>query len=254
MTVTVRSTKGEPGRLRMVVYGQGGVGKTTFAGSFPKPFFISVGSESGVNVLTQMEQECEYVLVTNRTEMEEACRYFKENYQKEGWLTCVIDTATIYGRILQMEQSNYGAYQIQHNGWLQVLGHFLNMREMIQTCDVHVVWVLHDDEAKNADGGLVEHVGPKLVGQALKEIMQTCDLVGHLTREEVAEKKDDKGTIIQAAQTVRRLWLRCPNNLSPSFTVKNRFEKVLTAYCYQPYFKNLMAHLAPTHITEGYRK
>lgn len=251
----IKNTKQDPpGRLRMIVYGAGGVGKTTCAGSFPKPFFISVGSEAGINVLTQLDQECEYTLVTNRESMENACRYFAANYKQKGWLTCVIDTVTLYGRILQMEESGYGSYAIQHNGWMRILGFFLNMRDLIHNCDVHVVWVMHDDESKGSEGGLVQHLAPKLIGSALKEIGQTCDLIAYLERVERAAQKNEKGELVKAAETVRRLWLRCPDNKTPGFTVKNRFEQALPDPCYKPSFASLMERLAPKHITAGIRK
>jgi hypothetical protein len=252
MALTVRNTKlDKPPPLRMCVYGASGSGKTTLAGTFPKPFFFCMGAEVGISSLNQLDYASDYVLINTDEDMLEAVTMFKNEYKQHGWRTAVIDTATVYARYCTMQESAYGTKSMEFTNWMHILGKFLNIRDVVHQCDVHVVWVLHMDEIKSGD--IVLRYGPKLPGQAKGEIIQTCGLLCYLDKIEKSEVKDEKGVIVTPAATIRRLWVKCPEGTSPAFETKSWYEQVLTAPCYTPSFERLARELAPKegkqHIT-----
>lgn len=252
MSIIVRNTKqDDPPPLRIAVYGEGGAGKTTFAGTFPHPFIFAMGSESGISSLSQLDNESDYALINTVEDMMEALLLFKSEYKQRGWRTAVFDTASTYGRYCSMQESGYGARAVEFPGWMRILGHFLNCRDVVHQCNVHVVWVLHVEDIKSGD--VVLRRGPRLVGQAKTEILQTCGLLCYLDKTERAEQRNEKGEITAPAQTVRRLWVKCPEGTFPAFETKSWYEQVLTAPCYVPTFERLARELCPAegrkHIT-----
>lgn len=247
MGLVIRNTKDdEPRFLRMGVYGVTGCGKTTLASTFPRPFFFSVSAESGISSLTSIEKGVDYALIESRRDMEDALQMFKRDYKTKDWRTAVIDTATIYGRFVSMEESRHGEISMDQAKWMKVLGHLLNIRDVLHTCECHVVWVFHVDERKSGD--FVLGYGPKLVGQANAEIVQTLGLLCYMDRIEKDPVKNENGEVIEPARTVRRLWVRCPAEMSPKFAFKSWYEQVLTEPCYKPDFATLAKHLAPKYI------
>lgn len=252
MTLTLRNTRQDkPPPLRVGIYGDSGVGKTTFAGSFPKPFFFSMGAEVGISSLTQLDQAADYVLINSVADMMEGLEMFEKNYKgpdgKHRWRTAVIDTATVYGRFCTMQESYYGTEKIEYTQWMKILGHFLNIRDVLHRCDCHVVWVFHCDDIKSGD--VVLRRGPKLVGQAKAEILQTCGLLCYLEKTDklVPEERNPDGSLKTEAKVdvVRKLWVRCLEGTVPAFETKSWYEQVLTHPCYQPTFEKLSSYLAP---------
>lgn len=248
MAIIIRNTKEDkPGYLRLAVYGDLGVGKTTFAATFPRPFFLSVGAEQGISSLTQLPYPVDYALITSQRDMIEALDYVKANYEKKKWATVVVDTASVYGRFVSMEESRHGIVNMDQQKWMKVLGHLLNIRDVLHNLPLHVVWVFHAEDEKN--GEVVLKRRAKLVGQARVEILQTCSIVGYLERYQTEEEKDEKGTVVKPSETIRQFWVRCPPNASPPFEYKCWYEQVLVKPKYIPHFMVLAKYLAPHHIT-----
>lgn len=252
MGLIIKNTKlDSPEPIKVAVYGRHKVGKTTFAGTFPNPFFFTVGNETGISSLTQLEASCDYAVINGIEDMQAALRYWKENYKAKGYRTAVVDTVTVYGRMVSNQLSDYGRIKMEHQGWAQVLSHLLNIRDVLHSSDAHVVWVFHADEVRGG-GDVVIGTRPKLVGQALNEILQTVGLIAYLDKFETQESTDTDG-VVQPAQTIRRLWTKCPASMTPQFEVGSWYDQVLTAPCYAPDFKVLARFLAPEngkkHIT-----
>lgn len=248
MTLNIRNTKTDKAEpLRLGVYGDAGCGKTTLGGTFPKPFFFAMGNESGISALSQIDNPCDYALINSPADMDEAVRFFVNHYQERGWRTAAVDTATLLGRMVHMLESDNGNTSMEFTKWTKVLLRILGWRDAIHSCNVHVVWTFHADDVKN--GEIIFRRAPKLIGAALKEIIQTLGLLGYLDKYEQEEKKDESGKIIQEQKTIRRFWLKCPASFDVAFEVKNRYENILTALCYAPNFDVLAKFLAPKHIT-----
>ena len=244
MALQVRSTKQDaPGPLKLAVYGQTKAGKTFLAGTFPSPFIISLGAESGIATLTQQEQEAFYVTVSSIAEMNEALDLFKGQYRERKWQTAVIDTVTLFGRMVQMELTQNGARSMEHRDWMKFLLQFLNVRDVLHSCGVHVVWVFHVDEVKVGDSTV--GLKPKLAGQAQKEILQTVGIIAYLDKLELPAVRDEKGEITKPAQTVRRLWTKCPEDFRPPFEAGSWYDGPLEKGLYKPSFDELMKYLAP---------
>jgi len=221
------------------------------AGTAPKPFFFAMGKESGIASLSQLENESLYTLINNTEEMIRALAWFQENYKAKGLRTAVVDTVTLFGRMAQMELTDYGRQTMEHRHWMKFLSYFLNIRDCLHSCDVHVIWVFHDDEVKSGD--LVMKRAPKLAGQALKEILQTCGIIAYMDKIELSAKKDENGNIVAPAETVRRFFTKCPEEFKPPFEAGTWYDQVLTHGCYYPSFQALAKFLSPEtgrkHIT-----
>lgn len=227
---------------------------TYAAGTFPSPFFFSLGVESGIATLSQLEQEAMYVTINTMAEMVEATRMFKADYKAKGWRTAVVDTVTLFGRMVQMELTDGGKRGMEHRDWMKFLLQFLNLRDALHSCDVHVVWVFHVDEVQSGD--VVMRLKPKLAGQAQKEILQTVGIIAYLDKIELNAVRNEKGDVLEAGRTVHRLWTKCPEDVRPPFEAGSWYDGPLSADLpgqpprmykglFKPDFNELMKYLAP---------
>lgn len=246
MDLKVRNAKTDVALpLRMALYGELKTGKTTFISTCPKPFIMSVGAEAGVASLGG--KDVDYAFVNTAEEAVATVRWFKENYKKRGYRTFGIDTTTVLGRIFNMQFTKYGEASMEYRDWTKFLAAFLNIRDTIHTCDVHVVWNFHVDEVRSGD--IVLRYAPKLQGASLKEILAACGVIGYLEKS-VQPARYDGEALVEPEKDVRRLWVRCPTDQTPSFMAGTWYDDAFAeSPCYLPTFDTLMKRLAPRYVT-----
>lgn len=185
-----------PDYLSVLVYGRSGTGKTTFAGTFPRPLLLVDVKEQGSGSLAH-EEGIEVLPLETWAEFEELYWYLAEG--KHPYKTVVIDTVTQLqdlavekvladeGKTLDslITQSNWGAISKLMKSWL------LSFRDL----PMHVVFTAQDrvNDVEGFEDQLVPEVGPRLspavagmLNAAVKVICQT------FIHEQTVRGKDNK--------------------------------------------------------------
>lgn len=164
--------------IKMLVYGQPGIGKSTMALSAPSPVLFDFdGGVQRVNVAFQ----CPTLQVKN---WEQALQALDE--LKGGGVTCqtiVIDTA---GKMLDF-MSDYimrndskmrmrdGSLSLKGYGARKVM--FQNFLHTVASMGKNIVFVAHEREDKDGDTKIVR---PEIGGSSAGDLMKELDLVGYV--------------------------------------------------------------------------
>ena len=164
--------------IKMLVYGQPGIGKSTMALSAPNPVLFDFdGGVQRVNVAFQ----CPTLQVKN---WEEALQALDE--LKSGEVNCqtiVIDTA---GKMLDF-MSDYimrndskmrmrdGSLSLKGYGARKVM--FQNFLREVAMMGKHIVFVAHEREEKDGETKIVR---PEIGGSSAGDLMKELDLVGYV--------------------------------------------------------------------------
>lgn len=163
--------------IKMLVYGQPGVGKSSLALSAPNPVLLDFdGGVQRVNTFFQ----CPTLQVRSWEEVMEAVKELEIGETKCD--TLVIDTA---GKMLDF----MGAYIIKNDvkmamrdGSLSLKGYgarkvmFNNFLKQVSMMGKNLVFVAHEKEDKDGD---LRFVRPEMGGSSLGDLMKELDLVGY---------------------------------------------------------------------------
>ena len=164
--------------IKMLVYGQPGIGKTTLALSAPNPVLFDF--DGGISRVNKAHQ-CPTLQVKS---WDEALAALDELEKGETpCKTIVIDTA---GKMLDY-MSDYimkndpkmkmrdGSLALKGYGQRKVM--FVNLIKRISLMGKNVVFVAHEKEDKDGD---VRRVRPDMSGSSLGDLIKELDLVGYM--------------------------------------------------------------------------
>lgn len=231
-----------------IIHGYDKAGKTSFAGTFPNPFFVVPLLERGTislkGVLKRMpEQKIKFATVASIAEMETVCTYIGDHHKEHDWRTVVLDPFTTYGTLVELElRQSWGGGDMRAFYGL-VRRHLLNVWNYFQGVGLHAVFVFHSEGRDNDDGDVV--LSPSLIGGAINIIRANVDLTVYIEAREVEQKNTEGETIyangIAVTKTVRGVWVKCPSENSPQFIARSRFEEELTETVYKPNWKEAFA-------------
>jgi len=182
----------------MLVYGQGGVGKTTFGSTAPKP--ILMDCEYGSKYFGLRGIKLDVALIESWKDVEE---FFVE-LRKSEFETVVIDPigelmeklkahmiATRDPKLVQRDGSPTAAGW----GWMKD-----KMRQFIKaTRDLgkHMIIVAHEDD-KDDDGKLIKY--PLIETKLSKELVNLVDVVGYFTTVATPEGEDKRVIYVQPSE------------------------------------------------------
>lgn len=162
--------------IRVLIYGQPGIGKTTLALSAPQPLLLDF--DRGVHRINPSHQ-----LDTVQIESwQDVLDVLKEDLS--AYKTLVIDTA---GKMLDY----MGAYLISRNpklgkangvltlqGYGERKGEFLAFLKHINMLNKHIIFVAHDKEEKGNDDNKI--IRPEIGGSSGADLIRDLDLVGYM--------------------------------------------------------------------------
>jgi phage nucleotide-binding protein len=169
--LTINST------IKMLVYGQPGIGKTTLALSAPNPVLFDF--DGGVSRINKAHQ-CPTLQVESWEQVLEA---LAELEQANDFKTIVVDTA---GKMLDY-MSDYimrndpkmkmrdGSLALKGYGQRKVM--FTNLLKRVSMMGKNIVFVAHEKEDKDGETRIVR---PDMSGSSLGDLLKELDLVGYM--------------------------------------------------------------------------
>lgn len=161
--------------IKVLLYGQPGLGKTTLALSTPQPLLLDF--DGGVHRVAPQHQ-VDTLQVNN---WDEVLDVFKEDLS--AYKTLVIDTA---GKMLDFMSAYIikndpkmakrdGALQLQGYGARKVM--FTTFLNTVNRMGKHIVFVAHDKEEKDGD---TKFIRPEIGGSSGGDLIKEIDLVGYM--------------------------------------------------------------------------
>jgi phage nucleotide-binding protein len=163
--------------IKMLVYGQPGIGKTTIALSSPNPVLFDF--DGGVSRINKAHQ-CPTLQVESWEQVLDA---LAELEQGNDFKTIVVDTA---GKMLDF-MSDYimrndpkmkmrdGSLALKGYGQRKVM--FVNLLKRVSMMGKNIVFVAHEREDKDGESRIVR---PDMSGSSLGDLLKELDLVGYM--------------------------------------------------------------------------
>jgi len=175
----------KPGKIQRVTalsYGQSRAGKTRFAGSWPRPLFLSDATESGWTTLSNMDRNALFEVERSPIvwSIEKASDMMQGVHDAEALVkrgevhTVVVDSLTFYADLFFNTLDAAGGNRADGRQLYQKLGqHLKNLREQIHLLGCNVVWLaLEKPPGEDTPIG-----GPMLSGQNAAKFAAGCDYV-----------------------------------------------------------------------------
>lgn len=160
--------------VKILIYGQPGVRKTSYAFTSPKPLLIDF--DGGIRRV-RPEHRGDYIEVSKWEDVQNITREDLEGYDSIILDTVgkALDFLTEYlirkdakiGRNGNLTLQGYGVLK---SNWSQFLA-------KVSTWGKHIVLVAHDKEGKNGDDTIIR---PDITGSSLGAVIRDMDLVGYM--------------------------------------------------------------------------
>jgi hypothetical protein len=181
---------GGSAKLKALIIGGPGTGKTAWASTWPKPIYLDV--EGGLASVAH--QEVPYITINNSQDMEQALQFLKVESGKpedqREYHTVIIDTADAYQRKCKTEwmvknrQESFTGYE----AWGFLTTKSSTMLTRLQNLDMNVVVIVHpkDKVMQSKDGDNTREVSQfmlQMQGETADTIFNDFDLVGWMDTE-----------------------------------------------------------------------
>lgn len=173
----------KPEKLRRITclsYGHSRGGKTRFAGTWPRPLFLSDATESGWTTLMNMDRQALYEpervpqvwAIENVIDMFKALKDAEPLVKRGEVQTLVIDSLTFYQDLfINHTERLLGGKSDARAVFGRLAAHYKELREQIHLMGTNVVWLaLAKDPGEDQPVG-----GPMLTGQNAAKFAASCD-------------------------------------------------------------------------------
>lgn len=162
----------------MLVYGQGGVGKTTFTSTAPKPLLADV--ENGSKYFGLRGIKMDVALIETWNDIEQ----FYLHVKNSDYETIVVDPIgelmeKLKVHIQKTKEKKWVQYDgsLSMAGWGEMKERMRNFVKSIRDLGKHVILVAHVEE-KDDEGKLIKR--PKIMTKISEELIAMVDIVGFM--------------------------------------------------------------------------
>lgn len=162
-------------KIKAVVYGASGSGKTHFAATAPKPIFAS--AEAGLLSTIGVSDKIDYVEIKTMQDLADLRNYLTTKPHK--YETVVIDSITEINDIIKssIEATKHRDMQLQD--WGTLAKKIKNILREFRDMDMHVIFIAQEAPGeKDAEGNTLKMV-PSLNGKSATDIAYYMDIVGY---------------------------------------------------------------------------
>jgi hypothetical protein len=174
-------------KIKAVVYGASGSGKTYFAATAPKPIFAS--AEAGLLSTVPLKKKIDYVEIKTVADLRNLLLFLKN--EKHEYETVVIDSISEINELKkeELERDRHGS-MIQKD-WGELLKVLKQILRQFRGLDMHVLFIAQETPLK--DDQRTEKIVPELNGKAATQIARYMDIVGY----SYIDKNGDHKILIQ---------------------------------------------------------
>lgn len=159
-------------KIKAVVYGSSGTGKTSFGGTAKKAIFAS--AEGGL--LAIADKQPNYVEIKSLNDLKELLSYLRN--EKHDYETVIIDSITEINEIIKADIEKKTGKAMQLQDWGTLAKEIKIILRGFRDLPMHVLFIAQETNEK--DGDIVTKVVPSLNGKAATEIAYFMDIVGYL--------------------------------------------------------------------------
>ena len=174
MTMKIKTYEATSAKIKAVVYGKSGSGKTYFGATAPKPIFAS--AENGLLSTKALGKKIDYVAIKTVQDLKDLYDYLANN--KHGYETVVIDSITEINDIIKNEIEARSGKTMQLQDWGVLSKQIKSILRMFRDLDMHVLFIAQEMIDKD-DVGAVNAITPSLNGKSATEIAYYMDVVGY---------------------------------------------------------------------------
>lgn len=194
--------------VTIFLFGSVGTWKTTFAGTFPKPLFLSVGPEGGDDALAMLPNLYNLPVppvypITSPDMMVKKVEQICRNYIAMDINTVVFDSITFYVDmwIAQLMELRYKdpkiKQRIERDGgeatnmtmrdWGVLAMHIRDLAMKLHKTSLNVIWISLEKEIKAADGqgggSSTVAVDPYIRGESAVKLPGMCKMIIHASKQ-----------------------------------------------------------------------
>jgi hypothetical protein len=186
------------------LFGSVGTWKTTWAGTWPKPIFLSVGAEGGDDALAMLPSLYGIPIppvyhITSQSMMVQKVEQIAAHHQAMDVNTVVVDSVTYYvdmwiaevmgGRMNdpkiqdKMRRSGIDAVSMTTRDWGLLAMHMRNLMMRLHNAGLNVIWISLEKEIKQGgegpDSRTVIAVEPYIRGETFIKLPGMCKMIIH---------------------------------------------------------------------------
>ena len=173
MSLQVNKSSITSHKLKVLLYGASGSGKTTFAGTAKDVIFLS--SENGL--LSIAEKGVDYIDIKSYSDLQESYKFLKENITK--YKTVIIDSVTEINEIIKLEIENKTGKTMQIKDWGDLSKQIRLLLRSFRNLDMHCIFICQEATEKDSEEGQVSKRIPSLNGKNSTEISYFMDIVAY---------------------------------------------------------------------------
>lgn len=170
-------------KVKAVIYGASGSGKTTFAGNAKKAIFAS--AEGGL--LSIADKNVDYVEIKSLQDLIEMRNYLST--QKHDFETVIIDSITEINDIIKLEIEKKTGKAMQLQDWGTLQKRIVEVLRSFRDLDMNVLFIAQEKEASKDENGVSAKLVPNLNGDMADRIAYFMDIVGYIYITKTGEHK-----------------------------------------------------------------
>lgn len=171
----IKTFKPEDHKIKALIYGASGSGKTVFAGSANDAIYAS--AEGGL--LSIADRSPKFVEIKKLTDLQELYSFLST--QKHKYRTLVIDSITEINDIIKMEIEKRIGRAMQIQDWGELSKKIRALFRSFRDLPMHVIFVAQEQYINDEDK--IKKIVPSMSGKAATEIAYFMDIVGYINVE-----------------------------------------------------------------------
>lgn len=168
-------------KVKALLYGASGSGKTSFAGTAQDALFLS--AEGGL--LSIADKRVSYVDIHSFRDLEEALSYLQKNPTK--FKTVIIDSISEINDIIMSEIERRTGRKMQIQDYGELAQKMKSILRRFRDLDMHVLFLGLEKIITDDDGKVIK-IAPELSGKASTGVVGFMDIVGYIAVDKTGER------------------------------------------------------------------